>query len=151
MIDGGWWPRSGDLAAELPALLEEIFAAGFEVTDVFYNSTVWEPAPRQLTMAGHRVKLHGNTVQDAVSIQLFDSTGQKPVVVVVIPPNTEPSVAESALALAGRDGHLRRPDQVVVRAELQAQAAHPVAAHPQVPTAPTPPATAQAPEPIATR
>jgi hypothetical protein len=151
LIDGGWWPRSNDLAAELPALLEEIFPAGFDVTDVMYNHTVWEPAPPQLTVAGHRVSLHGDAAQDPASVQLFDSTGQKPVVVVVIPPNTESLVAENALALAGRDGDLHRPDQIVVRAELQAQAAHPGAAHPQVTTAVTPPAAADAAKPIAAR
>ena len=149
-IDGGWWPRSTALEAELPALLERMFAAGFDVTDVIYNSTRWEPAPCQLTMAGHRIHLHGNAVHDGASIQLTDSTGLKPVVMVVIPPSTEPLVAENALALAGRDGNLHRPDQIMVRAELQAEATHPAVEQAQAAVvAPTP--TAPSSQPIGAR
>jgi hypothetical protein len=124
LIDGGWWPRSLDLAAELPALLGEMFAAGFDVTHVWFNVVAWEPAACQLIVSGHRVWLHGALTQDGASVRLIDRTGLKPVVVVVIPPCTDPRVAENALELAGRDGDRHRPDQILARAELQTGAAH---------------------------
>jgi hypothetical protein len=124
-IDGGWWPRSLDLAKELPPLIEEIFAAGFDVTDVSYNLTAWAQAPRHVPLSRRWVCLHGDVTQDAASIQLIDSTGLKPIVVVVIPPGTKPLVAENALVLAGRDGDLHRPDQILPRAEMQTAAQEP--------------------------
>ena len=121
-IDGGWWPRSLDLAKELPPLIEQLFAAGFDITDVSYNVPAWPPAPHHLRVSRRWVCLHGDVTQDAASIQLIDSTGLKPVVVVVIPPGTGPLVAENALVLAGRDGDRHRPDQILPRAEMQTAA-----------------------------
>jgi hypothetical protein len=133
-IDGGWWPRSLDLAAELPPLIEELFAAGFDITDVSYNITAWQPAPHHVAVSRRWVCLHGDATQDEASIQLIDSTGLKPVVVVVIPPGTGPLVAENALVMAGRDGDRHRPDQILPRAEMQT-AAH-EAGEPQPPAHP---------------
>jgi hypothetical protein len=121
-IDGGWWPRSLDLAAELPPLIEEMFAAGFDITDVSYNPTAWQPAPHHMALSRRWVCLHGDVTQDEASIQLIDSTGLKPVVVVVIPPGTGPLVAENALTMAGRDGDRHRPDQILPRAKMQTAA-----------------------------
>jgi Family of unknown function (DUF5994) len=121
-IDGGWWPRTLDLAMELPPLIEHMFAAGFDITDVSYNLDAWLPAPHHLNVSRRRVYLHGNVTQDVASIHLTDSTGLKPVVVVVIPPSTRPLVAENALALAGRDGDRHRPDQILPRAQTQTAA-----------------------------
>jgi len=140
-IDGGWWPRSSDLAKELPPLLEELFAAGFDITDVSYNVTAWERAPQHVTVSRRWVRLHGDVTQDAAAIQLIDSTGLKPVVVVVIPPGTGPLVAENALILAGCDGDRHRPDQILPRARMQT-AAHEKRRRPQAParsTRPRPP------------
>ena len=131
LVDGGWWPRSLDLAAELPALLEEMFAADFDVTDVSFNLYAWQPAPSQLRVSGHRVWLHGDVTQDEASIQLIDSTGLKPVLLVVIPPGTHPLVAENALVLAGQDGDLHRPDQILARAARQTAVAHTTDQRPQ--------------------
>jgi len=125
-IDGGWWPHSLDLAAELPPLIVEMFAAGFDITDVSYNIAAWAPAPHHLRVSRRWVCLHGDTAQDSASIQLIDSTGLKPIVVVVIPPATGPLVAENALVLAGRDGDRHRPDQILPRAEMQAAAQEPL-------------------------
>lgn len=64
----------------------------------------------------------GDISQDEASIQLIASTGLKPVVVAVSPPGTGPLVAENALVLAGRDGDMHRPDQILPRAEMQTAA-----------------------------
>ncbi len=37
-VDGGWWPRSLELAVELPPFLEEVLAAGFDITEVYVVS-----------------------------------------------------------------------------------------------------------------
>jgi len=77
------------------------------------------------------VWLHGDVTQDEASIQLIDSTGLKPVLLVVIPPGTDPQVAENALVLAGQDGDLHRPDQILARAARQTAVAHTTDQRPQ--------------------
>ena len=113
-----------------------MFAAGFDITDVSYNGAAWAPAPHHVQASRRWVRLHSDTTQDAASIQLIDSTGLKPVVVVVIPPDTQPPVAENALELAGRDGDLHRPDQILPRAQTQTAAAE--TNRPPPPPRPTP-------------
>ena len=63
-VDGGWWPRSDDLAAELPELLAQMSTAGYQVRRVAYNLDAWDPAPRRLTVAGRVVRLGGTTFYD---------------------------------------------------------------------------------------
>ena len=59
LLDGAWWPRSRDLAAELPALLDVVWTASREITRVSYNLAFWDKAPRRLTIEGRSVRLGG--------------------------------------------------------------------------------------------
>src|SRR6185503_17877724 len=47
-VDAAWWPRSLDLTAELPALLDVMWTAGREISRVTYSIAGWAPAPRRL-------------------------------------------------------------------------------------------------------
>ncbi len=115
-VDGGWWPRSLDLSAELPQLLAELSSAGHDVAQVTYNPTAWKPAPRTLAGAGRPVALAPSTDQVAASISLVDSSGSKRTDLVVVPPRTDHRVAERVLALAGLGGDLRRAVGIIERA-----------------------------------
>src|SRR5690348_4127138 len=69
-VDGGWWPRSLDLVAELPALLAAVEAAGYrEVRRVSYALTAWDGRPpRRTTMLNRVVKLGGFQFQNPAEI-----------------------------------------------------------------------------------
>jgi hypothetical protein len=112
-VDGGWWPRSLDLAVELPPLLTAMWAAGYDVFRVMYNLTAWDPAPGRLTVSGRRVKLGGYRLQDKASISLVGDGGWKRVDLVVVPPETDPVVAERALTLAGLDADPHRAAEIL--------------------------------------
>lgn len=103
-MDGGWWPRSLDLSAELPTLLREMASAGCDVHRVTYNLGAWDPAPRRLNTVGGLVKLDGYHRQDAAAISVVDSTDWTRIDLVVVPPSTPAAAAERALTLAGLDG-----------------------------------------------
>lgn len=111
-VDGGWWPRSLDLTAELPRLLMAVEAAGYgEVSRVSYALTAWDGRPpRKCPMLNRVVKLGGFQSQDPAEISLVDSSGWKRVTLVVVPPDTDPVVARRALSMAGmnRDQHRAR-------------------------------------------
>ena len=105
-VDGGWWPRSLDLVAELPALLMAVEAAGYgEVRRISYALTAWDGRPpRQSPMLDRVVKLGGFRSQDPAEISLVDSSGWKRVILVVLPPGTNRDAARRALTMAGRNG-----------------------------------------------
>lgn len=106
-VDGGWWPASLDLTAELPALLHAVEAAGYgEVRRVNYALDSWdERAPRKTTTLPNRiVKFGGFRSQDSTELTLIDSSGWKRVTILVVPPDTDAAVAHRALALAGANG-----------------------------------------------
>ena len=49
-VDGGWWPRSLDLAAELPGLVRAARASGRPVFRVMYSLSAWQRPPRTITV-----------------------------------------------------------------------------------------------------
>jgi hypothetical protein len=134
LVDGGWWPRSDDLAAELPDLVRDLAARGFDVVAGAYNVTTWTRPPRQVDV-GHRwVKLVGYRTQDPSVLSLDDLDGRR-LDLVVVPAITDPAVAERALVLAaGADGRSPQTLGPSDAEALLAQARHDV---PSVPPAPS--------------
>ncbi|MEW2578825.1 DUF5994 family protein [Streptomyces syringium] len=55
--DGAWWPRSHDLAGELPALLMALNARWGRITRITVDSGMWPVGPRRMTVAGRVVHL----------------------------------------------------------------------------------------------
>lgn len=104
-IDAAWWPRSRDLEAELPGLLEVLWTASREVDRVSYSISSWLPAPRQLRVDDRRVRLGGFTHQDPATISLRDAWGRERIDILVIPPDAQPSTAAAAMTLASAAGH----------------------------------------------
>jgi hypothetical protein len=101
-VDGGWWPRSRDLSVELPPLLAEMFALGYDIRRVTYNILAWNSPPRTVSVSGRLVKLGGYRTQGIASIGLVDTSHWntahlKRIELAVIPPETEPALAERAL------------------------------------------------------
>ena len=120
-VDGGWWPRSLDLATELPDVLLALFASGYVVHRVTYSLVGWQQPPPAITVAGRRISLGGVRNQSRSSITLVDTANtNSPTVnrlnLVVVPPDSDPWVADRALRMAGRDGLRLRPSEILVQA-----------------------------------
>jgi Family of unknown function (DUF5994) len=108
-VDGGWWPRSLDLTAELPALISAAEAAGYgSVRRVTYHLGGWDSAPRRAAMLDRMIKLSGYRTQVPAVISLVDGSGWDHVDIVVIPPDTDSEVAGRALTMAGDDSDQHR-------------------------------------------
>src|SRR6478609_1602590 len=58
-VDGGWWPQSTDLVAELPSLIAATPCEGFDVAQLVYNVTAWDVVSEKLFMAHRPVRLTG--------------------------------------------------------------------------------------------
>ncbi|MEV5899203.1 DUF5994 family protein, partial [Streptomyces sp. NPDC052127] len=57
LLDGAWWPRSRDLAAELPSLTDVLDPLWGRITRVTVNPTHWPVVPRKVPVGGHVVKV----------------------------------------------------------------------------------------------
>ena len=103
-VDAAWWPRSRDLEAELPGLLDVLWTVAPEVDRASYAIDSWLPVTRRLTIEGRRVRLGGFTHQDPSMISLRDAWGVERIDILVIPPDTDPELAAAAMTLASHSG-----------------------------------------------
>jgi hypothetical protein len=105
-VDGAWWPRSRDLAAELPVILAELELRVGPVARVSYHLGGWDPAPRRLP--GARLRLEGFRTTDPQTVTVVGLFGAR-LVLLVVPPSTAGPAAESALAEASAAGDRHSP------------------------------------------
>lgn len=100
LIDGAWWPRSRDLTAELPALIEFLDPLWGRITRVTVNPTFWPVIPRKVLVHGHVVHVGWfEAEQDPHKLLLLSYTvGRWDLL--VIPPETKPATAVRLMATA---------------------------------------------------
>jgi len=102
-VDGGWWPRSRDLAAELPSLLAVLAVRLGRIERLTYHLTDWSPAPRKIICRGGVVRLGGYRTQPACTVNVLAENQR--VTLLVVPPQTPPQNAHAALMAAGHRGN----------------------------------------------
>jgi hypothetical protein len=115
-IDAAWWPRSTDLTSELPPLLDVLWTAAREINRITYNTAAWNPAPRRMRIEDRSVRLGGFTTSDPLTVRLSDAWGRERIDILVIPPATDPAIAQRTLLLASEPDSLYRADEIVTRA-----------------------------------
>ncbi|MEV8431622.1 DUF5994 family protein [Streptomyces sp. HUAS 31] len=100
LLDGAWWPRSGDLGAELPSLAAVLDPLWGRITRVTVNPTHWPVVPRKVPVAGHIVKVGWFlSEQDPHELLLLSyRTGRWNLL--VVPPQTTPVSAAWLMAAA---------------------------------------------------
>ncbi|MGW2273191.1 DUF5994 family protein [Streptomyces yangpuensis] len=106
LLDGAWWPRSRDLAAELPLLVEALEGRFGRITRVAVNPTCWPVVPHKVVVAGHIVHVGWFTEQDSDKMILLSyAVGRCDLL--VIPPETEPTAADRLMTAAALPGNVR--------------------------------------------
>jgi hypothetical protein len=98
-VDGAWWPRSTDLAAELPDLLAVLSVRLGPIERVAYNVTEWAPAVTKLRTGGRAVRLDGYRRQPNDTIEVV-AIGRGKIALLVVPPDTDPEHAHATLMAA---------------------------------------------------
>lgn len=102
-VDGAWWPRSRDLAVELPALATVLSVRLGSVWRVIYPLISWGTAPRRIQFDGHPVRLEGFHSQDESTISIVALDRQR-VRLLVIPVDASKEAGHDAMMMAaGRD------------------------------------------------
>jgi len=114
-VDGGWWPRTQNLSAELPALVHVLAVRLGTVTRVTYPLNAWGDAPRVLTVEGHAIRLEGFRSQDDHVLHISGPDGQR-ITVLVIPPDAMATAAHEAMMTASRRDNIDRPGDLLFAA-----------------------------------
>ena len=98
-VDGAWWPRSDDLAAELPDLLAVLSVRLGRIDRVMYNLNEWAKASAKLATGGRRVRLDGYRRQPTNTVEVLGLNRNR-IVLLVVPPNADPDEAHATLMAA---------------------------------------------------
>ena len=112
LLDGGWWPRSGDPAAELPGLilaLDERHGSFHPVTRIMLGMAGWDPGrPRRLQVggpAGSRVVRLGWFASQPAGLLTATSAGGQRTDLLTVPPDASEQGARAAMEQAARAGN----------------------------------------------
>ncbi|WTW95873.1 DUF5994 family protein [Streptomycetaceae bacterium NBC_01309] len=105
-LDGAWWPRSRDLARELPSLVRAMEDVGV-ITRATVNPALWQSVPRRVPASGRLVKVGWFTdEQDLHEIMLLSHRAGR-WELLVVPPETAPSTAQRMMTAAATAGDMR--------------------------------------------
>ncbi|WP_157121857.1 DUF5994 family protein [Nocardia violaceofusca] len=108
-VDGAWWPRSPDLATELPGLLAAVSPTLGTIHRVVYNTAEWNP------VAGcEGVRLDGTRHGAAHTVEVLGARDRRRVLL-IIPPRTDTHRACAVMALACRANDESTVDELLAR------------------------------------
>ena len=119
-VDGAWWPTSGDLAAALPDLLDQVGSRIGTVARVNFRLDEWSAGTaRKLDRGSRPVRLDGYHNQPADTIYLIGEHNTR-LVLLVVPASTDPDDAESVLSAAAEDHDTSTTEQLLATRVLVA-------------------------------
>jgi hypothetical protein len=122
VVDGGWWPRSYDAAAQLPGLIAAVDDRLGETTfRVGLSVTAWTNVPHRLPVSGRIVPVWRYGSIDPLLVSLTID-GDETVELLVIPPDTPVATAENALVLSPASRGRIRPVDILTTARDMALA-----------------------------
>jgi hypothetical protein len=98
-LDGAWWPRSTELAAELPGLISALSEKLGPTALIGYDRDAWTTGLDQLDLAGQTVHLQGFVSPSPPTLVVVDNRGRR-VTLRVVPPETEAATAAKLMAAA---------------------------------------------------
>ncbi|WP_128984041.1 DUF5994 family protein [Streptomyces roseicoloratus] len=115
LLDGAWWPRSRDVEREIPPLVAALAEHLGPITRVGLDASAWNSIPTRLVVDDRVVHLDSFPVgDDTVLITRGENDHFS---LMVIPPNTTPEAARTAMARAVRADNVTRAAEILL-AEL---------------------------------
>jgi len=116
-LHGVWWPRSDDLGAELPAVIQSLDRRGFVAEWVSFSRKTWRATGRQLMIAGRVIRTASYRAIDPNMVSLSGRDGRARIDLLVVPPDSLP--ARDVLAAAEAEW-ADDPDALLSRPMAQA-------------------------------
>ncbi|MFF5173308.1 DUF5994 family protein [Micromonospora sp. NPDC000089] len=122
VLDGGWWPRSRDPAAELPGLVLALTERHGRIRHLMLNLHAWEGRIHRLVVGPDVVRIGWfDTLDPAL---LVATTGRDlQVDLLVVPPATPRAAAEWAMTTAADPTNLRHAPDILADAPVGRRAA----------------------------
>jgi hypothetical protein len=112
LMDGGWWPRSSDPAAEFPGLVSGLAGWVGPVSRVSYNLDAWQPVASKVSMPGGVVRFEGFHSMDADTVTVIGADRRR-VSLLVVPPATAGGVARAVLRSAARNDAIATVEDIL--------------------------------------
>lgn len=114
-VDGGWWPRSDDLAAEFPGLVLATSSWVGPVRRVDYHLDDWLAATsRELVVEGWTVSLVGSSTLRANTV-VVTGPDQRQMRLLVVPPHTTGDIARAVLNATAGPGDVGSVEEILAR------------------------------------
>ncbi|HEY6789728.1 MAG TPA: DUF5994 family protein, partial [Trebonia sp.] len=105
LLDGGWWPRSADPAAELPGLVLALDERHGRITRIMLGMIGWDASrPSRLAVGGRVVRLGWFASMPVGRVTAISASGQR-TDLVTIPPHVSEQAAAAAMRHATRAGN----------------------------------------------
>lgn len=108
-LDGGWWPRSRDLASEVADLVDHFPAHLGRIIRVLYSPPDWDGVVRHVRVAGRQVGTDALSPDDThpvdthhVDLQTTEGTTVR---LLVVPPSFDAADGEESLLAASTPGN----------------------------------------------
>ncbi|MEU7903494.1 DUF5994 family protein [Actinoplanes sp. NPDC049118] len=99
LLDGAWWPRGTDPAAELPGLVLAIDKLRGPVIRLVLAAAGWDSHPRRLNVHGRALRLGYFTSQPLGLLTAICADNER-VDLLVVAPDTDSDTADAAMILA---------------------------------------------------
>ncbi|WP_222443368.1 DUF5994 family protein [Streptomyces misionensis] len=112
VLDGAWWPRSRDIAVELPALVSALTRYLGPVTRVGLDTAAWQRLPTRIVVDDRVVRIDSFPVSDDTVLITRDD--QDLFSLLVVPPNASPEAAHAAMAQAVRADNVSQAEQILI-------------------------------------
>lgn len=113
-LDGAWWPRSRDVAAELPGLIRVLTEHLGPITRVGLDTDAWEEVPTRVVVDDRVVHLDSYPVGD--DTVLITRGDRDHFALLVVPPGRTPDAARQAMARAVDAADVTRAAELLVAA-----------------------------------
>lgn len=110
-VQGAWWPRSTELASELPSLLAALSLRVGPIDSVLYHEDDWSPAPLGIKHQGDQVILSTHQEWPNVISVFGERFGRLDLL--VVPPYTESTRAYEVVTAAASVNDASTPDQLL--------------------------------------
>jgi hypothetical protein len=119
LVQGAWWPRSHQLFKELPSLLAALAPRVGPVDRVIYDETGWAPQALRIDFRGRNIILEGTTTSTNTLSVLGKGFGR--LVLLIVPPYTNPTRAYAAVMTASKPDNVSTPDELLGVGRREAQ------------------------------
>jgi hypothetical protein len=112
VLDGGWWPRSWDPAAELPGLVLALAAQYGPVRQLMLNNVTWTSHFRRLAVGDGVVRAGWFASVDPAVLIATTYAGEQ-LDLLVVPPRTATAAAEKAMTEAADPANNKRAQAIL--------------------------------------